>query len=38
MPGQANLTVPLAARYVQTGSKITPGSANARATFTMSYQ
>ncbi|MFP3507502.1 fimbrial protein [Burkholderia sp. SIMBA_062] len=38
VPGQANLTVPLAARYVQTGSKITPGSANARATFTMSYQ
>ncbi|MCA8037553.1 fimbrial protein [Burkholderia arboris] len=38
MQGQANLTIPLTARYVQTGSKITPGSANARATFTMSYQ
>ncbi|KVE08179.1 adhesin [Burkholderia anthina] len=36
--GQANLTVPLTARYVQTGSQITPGSADARATFTMSYQ
>ncbi|WP_232515278.1 fimbrial protein [Burkholderia ambifaria] len=38
MQGQANLTIPLAARYVQTGSKITPGSTDARATFTMSYQ
>lgn len=28
----------LTARYVQSASKITPGSANALATFTMSYQ
>lgn len=36
--GQANLKIPLSARYVQTGEKVTPGSANARATFTLSYQ
>jgi len=30
--------IPLTARYVQTGSTVSPGSANARATFTMSYQ
>ncbi|KVV42737.1 hypothetical protein WK81_15605 [Burkholderia ubonensis] len=30
--------IPLSARYVQTGSKVTGGSANALATFTMSYQ
>jgi len=31
------LTIPFVARYVRTGS-ITPGTANANATFTMSYQ
>jgi type 1 fimbria pilin len=31
------LTVPLSARYIRTG-KINSGSANAKATFTMSYQ
>ncbi|WP_321932284.1 fimbrial protein [Burkholderia cenocepacia] len=36
--GQAGLRIPLSARYVQVGEKVTPGSANARATFTMSYQ
>ncbi|MCW5140957.1 fimbrial protein [Burkholderia cenocepacia] len=36
--GQANLKIPLSARYVQTGETVTPGSANARATFTLSYQ
>ncbi|MDR5665725.1 fimbrial protein [Burkholderia orbicola] len=36
--GQAQLRIPLSARYVQIAEKVTPGSANARATFTMSYQ
>ncbi|KVU40878.1 fimbrial protein [Burkholderia ubonensis] len=36
--GQAGLTIPLSARYVQTGAKVSAGSANARATFTLSYQ
>ncbi|MBN3734948.1 fimbrial protein [Burkholderia sp. Tr-20390] len=36
--GQVSLTVPLSARYVQTGATVKPGSANARATFTLSYQ
>ncbi|ATF87011.1 fimbrial protein [Burkholderia gladioli] len=36
--GQAGLRVPLTARYVQTGAKVGAGSANARATFTLSYQ
>ncbi|MBD9535951.1 type 1 fimbrial protein [Stenotrophomonas sp. STM01] len=30
--------IPLSARYVQTGQTVTPGSANARATFTLSYE
>ena len=30
--------IPLTARYVQTAPSVTPGSANGRATFTMSYQ
>ncbi|WP_193727587.1 fimbrial protein [Paraburkholderia franconis] len=41
MIGQVNgtaTTIPLAARYVQTASSIRGGSANGRATFTMSYQ
>ncbi|KAB0640462.1 fimbrial protein [Burkholderia latens] len=36
--GQAELKIPLSACYVQTGSKVGAGSANARATFTLSYQ
>ncbi|MGN4151780.1 fimbrial protein [Burkholderia gladioli] len=36
--GTAELRVPLTARYVQTGTKVGAGSANARATFTLSYQ
>ncbi|WP_321959005.1 fimbrial protein [Burkholderia cenocepacia] len=36
--GQATLKIPLSARYVQTAPSITPGVANARATFTLSYQ
>jgi type 1 fimbria pilin len=36
--GEAGLTIPLQARYVQTESRITPGPANANASFTMSYQ
>ncbi|MGN4077959.1 fimbrial protein, partial [Burkholderia gladioli] len=36
--GQAALRVPLTARYVQTAAKVGAGSANARATFTLSYQ
>ncbi|WP_423369622.1 fimbrial protein [Burkholderia sp. LMG 32019] len=33
-----NLTIPLFAKYVKTEPKITPGSVNARASFTLSYQ
>ncbi|MCY1526786.1 Fimbrial protein [compost metagenome] len=36
--GQAGFSIPLEARYVQTEPEITVGSANASATFTMSYQ
>lgn len=36
--GNGTFTVPLTANYVQTGSVVTGGSANGRATFTMSYQ
>lgn len=36
--GAAGLVIPLQARYVQTHQRIVPGSANAYATFTMSYQ
>ncbi|WP_321959006.1 fimbrial protein [Burkholderia cenocepacia] len=36
--GQAALKIPLSARYVQTGPTVTEGVANARATFTLSYQ
>ncbi|HEF5869492.1 TPA: type 1 fimbrial protein [Burkholderia cenocepacia] len=36
--GQSALTIPLSVSYVQTGATVTPGSANARATFTLSYQ
>lgn len=31
-------SIPLQARYYQTGSNITPGTANASATFTLTYQ
>lgn len=33
-----NYSIPLRARYLQTGSKVTPGPANASATFTIIYQ
>ncbi|WP_186259847.1 fimbrial protein [Burkholderia gladioli] len=36
--GQAALRVPLTARYVPTAAKVGAGSANARATFTLSYR
>lgn len=36
--GMYAFDIPLAARYVQTGGVVTGGSANAQATFTMSYQ
>lgn len=35
--GEAVFTVPLRARYVQTGRVVTPGSAGALATFTFAY-
>ncbi|MEM5437732.1 fimbrial protein [Paraburkholderia diazotrophica] len=41
MIGQVNgtmVTIPLAARYVQTASSVHGGTANGTATFTMSYQ
>lgn len=36
--GNGTFTIPLTARYVQTAPKITPGTADGLATFTMSYQ
>lgn len=36
--GVSTFTIPLSARYVQTARQVTPGTANGRATFTMSYQ
>lgn len=36
--GTSTLNIPLSARYVQTSASVTTGSANAAATFTMSYQ
>jgi len=36
--GQERLDIPLTARYVKTGENVTIGSANAAATFTISYQ
>jgi type 1 fimbria pilin len=36
--GQSTFSIPLMARYVQTGATVAPGSANGIATFTMSYQ
>ncbi|MNJ32280.1 Type-1 fimbrial protein, A chain precursor [compost metagenome] len=35
---ESNYTIPLRARYLQTSSKVTPGPANASATFTLIYQ
>lgn len=35
---QGNFSIPLTARYIQIGSEITPGTANATATFTMTYK
>jgi len=35
---QDMFTVPLSVRYVRTGETVTPGRAEGRATFTMSYQ
>ena len=37
-PGASVFSIPLTARYVQTDEVVTVGTANARATFTMSYQ
>lgn len=36
--GNGTVTVPLSARYVRTEQGISPGIANARATFTMAYR
>lgn len=36
--GNATVNIPLTARYVQTGGVVKPGSVDAYATFTMSYQ
>ncbi|WP_196787319.1 fimbrial protein [Burkholderia stagnalis] len=36
--GNGTFTIPLTARYVQTAPKVTPGTANGLATFTMSYK
>jgi len=36
--GTSSYSIPLTTRYVQTEAVVTPGSANGRATFTMSYQ
>lgn len=36
--GNGTFTIPLTARYIQTAPKITPGTADGLATFTMSYQ
>ncbi|WP_196494063.1 fimbrial protein [Burkholderia stagnalis] len=36
--GNGTFTIPLTARYIQTAPKVTPGTADGLATFTMSYQ
>lgn len=36
--GNGTFNIPLTARYVQTGTTVTAGSANGMATFTMGYQ
>jgi len=38
MAGNGTFNIPLTARYIKTSQTIVPGSANGRATFTMSYQ
>ncbi len=35
---EGSYSIPLRARYLQTGRQVTPGPANASATFTISYQ
>lgn len=35
---EGSYSIPLRARYLQTGSQVTPGPANASATFTITYQ
>jgi len=35
---ESSYSIPLRARYLQTGAKVTPGPANASATFTIIYQ
>jgi len=35
---ESSYTIPLRARYLQTGASVTPGPANASATFTISYE
>lgn len=35
---EGSYSIPLRARYLQTGTKVTPGPANASATFTITYQ
>lgn len=35
---ESSYSIPLRARYLQTGSQVTPGPANASATFTIIYQ
>lgn len=37
-PGTTSLNIPMSARYLQTASTITPGTANAVATYTIIYQ
>ena len=36
--GTSAFEIPLSAQYIQTTDTVTEGTANARATFTMSYQ
>ena len=38
IPGSGDFSIPLKARYFQTASNITTGTANASATFTLTYQ
>lgn len=35
--GSKNIAIPLAARYIQTAAKVTPGRADGKVTFTISY-
>ncbi|NTX77443.1 type 1 fimbrial protein [Serratia proteamaculans] len=36
--GRSNISIPLAARYFQTGSIVTPGTANTKVTFNIDYK